>query len=506
MTPAIALGSGRPAYPMRLYASLFMAVLTLGLVCVVFLIPGVGQGAQVSVDLFALAALLLLLHAVIEGVHWQMAPAYLSLPLLAVAIFLEVSGRNTTAVSVAVLGVLCIVASGVILWALPMFRFEPLTGPYRVGTSILCLIDASREDQSPSGYRELMVQFWYPAAASRNPVAPYRRAAETTKISSYQSVLKTSSRLDAPLADSAAPFPVLLFNPAWNGRRTQNTFLVEELASHGFVVAAIDHTHNSEPIAFPDGRVVMAQHERAMEDVSNSTADEVKRIGNSEVARQVLDARFVLDTLTGWTQRQGSRWHQRLDTNRAGALGHSLGGAVSVECWATDPRVRCAMNMDGWTFGHQASTGRRGSLAEDSQTMPLLFIYEGNYEPFPDAETAAQSGKSEVEKMVDAWDAEHVRELLQRHGGYWLKLQGSDHMNFTDRTISSPLRRLAGGGTIDPRLAHRILRDYAVNFFSQALLGRHSDLLQGNDRHYAEIISRQVERMDAGAEAGSSLP
>ena len=121
--------------------------------------------------------------------------------------------------------------------------------------------------------------------------------------------------------------------------------------------------------------------------------------------------------------------------------------------------------------------------------------------------TAAQSGKSEVEKMVDAWDAEHVRELLQRHGGYWLKLQGSDHMNFTDRTISSPLRRLAGGGTIDPRLAHRILRDYAVNFFSQALLGRpFRSAAEAMIRHYAEIISRQVERMDAGAEAGSSLP
>jgi hypothetical protein len=85
-----------------------------------------------------------------------------------------------------------------------------------------------------------------------------------------------------------------------------------------------------------------------------------------------------------------------------------------------------------------------------------------------------------------------VSDLLQHHGGYWLKLQGADHMNFTDRTITSPLRRLAGGGSIDARHAHAILRDYAVNFFSHALLGKPSALLEGGDSRYSEIESRPV--------------
>ena len=68
------------------------------------------------------------------------------------------------------------------------------------------------------------------------------------------------------------------------------------------------------------------------------------------------------------------------------------------------------MNMDGWTFGKQAITGRRmpGSDA-DRAARPLLFIYEGNYEPFPDAVAAQASGKSQVELQVDAWDAANVR-------------------------------------------------------------------------------------------------
>ena len=79
---------------------------------------------------------------------------------------------------------------------------------------------------------------------------------ETTPLSSYQSVLWTHARLEGPIASHGHPFPVLLFNPAWTGRRTQNTFLAEELASHGYIVAGIDHTYNSGPVAFPDGRVV----------------------------------------------------------------------------------------------------------------------------------------------------------------------------------------------------------------------------------------------------------
>ena len=211
------------------------------------------------------------------------------------------------------------------------------------------------------------------------------------------------------------------------------------------------------------------------------------------MGRQVLDNRFVLDELTRWSQQEGSRWHQRLDTDNAGALGHSLGGATAIECWATDTRVRAAMNMDGWTFGAQSATGQRSSFAADDKTAkPLLFIYEGNYEPFPDAETRKASAKSEVEQQVDDWDAAHVSNLLQHHGGYWLKLQGADHMNFTDRTITSPLRRLAGGGSIDARRAHAILRDYAVKFFSQALLGQPSALLEEDGSRYSEVESRPI--------------
>jgi dienelactone hydrolase len=476
---------------MRPFENLLVAIAFIGSVLILTSAPvlDVHTHPAMAANFLVLLTALFVLHAAREGIRWQMIPAYLALGLLGTVVFLSAIGQSPIYQWLAGTGILCIAVSGVFRWVLPMFRFAQTTGPYKTGTSIHYLADTTRTEED-GRHREMMVQLWYPAQTSKRRFACYRRREETTHISSYQGLLKTRSRLDAPLALAEGPFPVLLFNPSWNGRRTQNTFLTQELASYGFVVAAIDHTYNSEPVAFPDGRVVMAHHVRAMEDVSTSTAEEVQRIGNAEVDRQVLDDRFVLDELTRWNLEKGSEWYQRLGTERAGALGHSLGGAVAVECWATDQRVIAAMNMDGWTFGAQAATGQRKEFPESEHTTsPLLFLYEENHNPFNDVEIAAASGKPQVEQQVDAWDAAHIQQLLEVYGGYRFKIHGANHVNFTDRAITSPLRKLAGGGSIDPRRAHRIVRDYAVQFFVQALRGQQSALLEGDDvSRYTEVV------------------
>ena len=139
------------------------------------------------------------------------------------------------------------------------FRLPKPTGPYATGTRVEHLVDPVRMEThvaGPARRREIMVQMWYPATPNHEPLASYRRGSETTWLSSYMGVLRTHSYENAAVATSGAPFPVLLFNPAWAGHRTQNTYQVEDLASHGFIVVGIDHTYNSGPVAFPDGRVI----------------------------------------------------------------------------------------------------------------------------------------------------------------------------------------------------------------------------------------------------------
>ena len=472
---------------------LFSTVLASILLCAL----AMRQSAQHAGMLSRLAAFSLLaaiialvLHLVLEGAHWQMFAAYAA--LVPAAILVCMANRTHPAHHWLLTATACILlaVSCMFSYAVPMFRLPKPTGPYAVGTSILYMVDGSRiEDASPvrGAKRELVVQLWYPAEPGQGKVAPYRRQEETTFESSYQAVLPTNSRVDAPVALAGTPYPVLLFNPAWTGRRTQNTFLTEELASHGYIVAAIDHTYNSEPVAFPDGRVVWAIHKPPIEVMINTTPEELESIGMHETDKQSADDRFVLNELAKLNQQQESRWHGVMDTSNAGAFGHSLGGAVSVETWATDARVHAAINMDGWQFGTQAIKGAKaavGTSGTNALTYPLLFLYESLDNSFNAPPSNPAPGKTswtplEVQNAVSAWDAPHVTQLLQRYGGQALVLQGSIHPTFIDKPITSPIKRLSGGSEIDARLAQLIIRDYAVQFFDQALKGKPSPLLNG---------------------------
>jgi predicted dienelactone hydrolase len=197
-------------------------------------------------------------HLVWEGAHWQMAPAYLAV-LLTVLLLLSPGLSKLWRIFFEVKSLLLTVLACGLSYVFPVFELPAPTGSFAIGTRIVSLVDASRTEDALPGdrhQRELIVQIWYPATPSHNARAPYRRRSETSLASSYQSVDWMHSRYEAPLANANAPFPILLYNPGWNGRRTQNTALIEELASHGHAIAAIDHPYNSGPVALADGRVI----------------------------------------------------------------------------------------------------------------------------------------------------------------------------------------------------------------------------------------------------------
>jgi dienelactone hydrolase len=386
-------------------------------------------------------------------------------------------------------------ASAAALIVLPKFRLPTPTGHSAIGTRILHLEDSSRPDTAfASGHRELMVQVWYPAQASNAPFAEYRRAAETTWLSSYDAVLATHSRQDAPILKSSGPLPVLLFNPAWQGQRTQNTFETEELASHGFFVVAIDHTHNSEPIAFPDGRIVDSSGIRDIEDFTGVSYQQQLDYGNAEANVEARDDSFVLDALARLNGDASSPWYRSLDFNRVGAFGHSFGGAVSLEAAFLDPRIRAAVNMDGWIFG---------DLWRHNFSKPLLLIYE---DPFPPPAATLQAGLSSGDRntrlisQLDLDDLANVNRTLSTCGGYAVSIRGTRHFNFSDRALYSPFRKLTEAGSISPQRAHRIINDYTLAFFNQELNQQPDPLLrepsaypEAHFEHHAKQDSCQVE-------------
>lgn len=80
--------------------------------------------------------------------------------------------------------------------------------------------------------RELKLSVWYPSADIDGPAAEYRGAIEDP-----------DAFADAVPANE--DFPVIVFSHGHQGYAENSSFLMTFLASHGFVVAAPDHTNNT---------------------------------------------------------------------------------------------------------------------------------------------------------------------------------------------------------------------------------------------------------------------
>ena len=409
--------------------------------------------SPILILLCAVNLVVLIVHIFVEGPHWQMAPIYLA-ALLYPALFLFPSPhlRPILAGAMLLLAVASITASTI----LPMFTLPAPTGPDPIGTQTIHVVNnhpRAAASADLSGKRELMIQLWYPAAPSSNPRAPYRIFAETTLTSSYQAVLWTHARFNPPVANSAAQYPVLLLNPAWNGRRTYYTWLVEDLASRGYIVAAIDHTGNSGPTAFPDGHVSQPDPDPLL-DFSTQTFPQLAAYGASQLEVHVDDTRFVLDQLEKWNQDPASPFYRRLDLSRIGALGHSFGGAVSAQAALEDSRILSALDMDGSLWGQVQQTGLQ---------KPFLFIEEdlAHYTP-------AQLQQDRVAQIDNALDLGDLA-MLQHSNATRILLHGSTHSSFTDRSLFSPFSFYSGAGSIPPLREYAILRSYVSAFFDQTL-------------------------------------
>ncbi|WP_068782612.1 alpha/beta hydrolase family protein [Paenibacillus sp. GM2] len=432
---------------------------------------------------FGASAIVVLAHAFIEGMRWQMIPVY-ALTLLPI---LVLAGRRLFKprkekdgykkrplirwISTIVLATLYSAIAIALPILLPIFTFEQPTGPYKVGTVTYDWKDEQREEtftSEPGDPRELMVQIWYPAdSQAKGHIASYITNADVFA-EGYSTILnlpkvlfttfgyvKTHAIESAELSQVESAYPVLLFSHGFSGHKNQNTFQVEELASHGYIVVGIDHTYSSTASVFADGRVAPY----VQQDLNSPSYLDQANAG------WVEDAKFVLDQVERLANDDpDNRFTGRLDLQNVGMFGHSFGGATSTQMLMEDERIKAAMNLDGVLYGKQRIPA--GGLAKPF----LMMSADGSLN------SVQQIQEPELRQMMEGLLAryEHVAE----GGNYWMKVNHMTHMGFTDLYLLSPLfERMEG---VDVRQAHRLINAYSLDFFNHYLKRQPLQLLEQN--------------------------
>src|SRR4029077_8252235 len=123
--------------------------------------------------------------------------------------------------------------------------------------------------------------------------------------------------------------PLVVLSPGFTNSRSALTALAEDLASHGYVAAGIDHTYESPATPFPDGRVTpsLARAARRRDDGFKEKL----------AAGRAADVCFVLGELTG----AHPAWPGGgvIAPSRIAMAGHSAGGAAVIAAMLADARI-----------------------------------------------------------------------------------------------------------------------------------------------------------------------
>ena len=201
------------------------------------------------------------------------------------------------------------------------------TGPSLVGHLSQVLTDSQR-----SG-RQIALGVWYPAASK----VPAARAPSTQAAARYPGTAPpasypfdlfdpshgacTSTDWEAKGYDPAyelatpkqGPFPLLMFSTARGGAVLDYVFIGARLASHGFVIAVVEHEGEGQwpwSVATPDTLQLMAS--------------------------RVKDLPFAISALLDRNDAPGDVLHGLLDSNRIAVSGHSLGGYTALAVTSGD--------------------------------------------------------------------------------------------------------------------------------------------------------------------------
>ncbi len=315
----------------------------------------------------------------------------------------------------------------------------PPTGPFPVGTITLRLQDPNRPAYltSPVHGRKLFLKLWYPS--ERVPAGvpemlwnQLRDGGGTPPVTRWLLRLierGTASYPGAALANTAPVLCPIVYNHGLVSFASENTSMMQELASRGYIVIAIQHEDQWSEFQALKQREPLPQRQLA-----RALSARIRRADASERARlasqlyaaagsthriaveRARDTQFVLDQLPSLVAAIPGGDTRGADLSAVHLVGYSLGGAVATQVAGSGRRATCVVNIDGGLYGSSDASALR---------VPYLMMYSARNEAIND-------------------------ELLPKQATR-IAAPGTHHLNYHDVAgLVPPLRWIRAVGPTDP--------------------------------------------------------
>ncbi|QNL22663.1 hypothetical protein HZR84_12155 [Hyphobacterium sp. CCMP332] len=311
-------------------------------------------------------------------------------------------------------------------------------GEFPIGTMSFFWTDGNREMSYSShkgDNRTITVQLWYPA--EKDSLA--QKALYAGNNSQYEMV-NTHSKLYAPFNKSITSAPLILIIPGRGMERFAYTGLIEELASHGFVVASIDMPELGYML-LPDGKEIKTSERFAPpEGLMAGPYEKVDEFYENAVKLGMADIEFVLNKIEKLNANDpAGRFTSKINLQSIGVFGHSLGGRIAGQLAASNKKVKAYTAMEGIPPRDVRFEGKISIPSLMLCSSGTWYYAEKNYRDFIDNRKATV----------------HMIELVD-----------FGHNSLTDGPILFPR---AYKYAVDPFRALEISRKLLVDFFNQEL-------------------------------------
>lgn len=411
-----------------------------------------------------------------------------------------------------ILIILGVIIGAVVIIGINLFTEVPFpvpTGQYAVGTHLFEILDENRMETLSEDYkgpRRLAVRVFYPGEKDIKgdylPVNNPEVAKMFSKTYNFPQIGDDSVRLSNSIIDVSitgdTAFPVIIFSHGGFSYSGQNLSTFEELASRGYIVFTLSHTYEALVSLFPGDEVVyigdtsslqetmnvdetvIDDYKKSLELLQSPVSAEDKRkkllhLGNTfykstipYLTARVDDIRFLLKSLPELNGRNKYPFSGKLDLDRIGLFGHSLGGvSASYICGDEDTPVKAGINLDAPVF--LVETG-------DLQIKrPFAFFYS--------TATSLMSGGTMDLTGINSYYSEQAEVDI-----YSLSFAETAHYNFSDFNLMPPFFRLTPMlGNIDGRRMTFLLNRSVTDFFDFTLKGKEGTFYESRVSPFDEV-------------------